>query len=83
MKAKRFTEEQIIGILKCSAGISRRSTGNTDRVPTLSKTEADVLKAIGLSDDETFQTIRLWLGKSTDDAKVIANIINQGISSLI
>jgi hypothetical protein len=40
------------------------------------------LKAIGLSDDETFQTIRLGLGRSTDDAKVIADIINQGISSL-
>lgn len=83
MKTKRFTEEQIIGILKCSTGISRRSTGNTDRVPTLSKTEADVLKAIGLSDDETFQTIRLGLGRITDNAKNIADIINQGISSLI
>jgi cysteine desulfurase len=49
---------------------------------TIKVEPSHVLKAIGLSDDETFQTIRLGLGRSTDDAKVIADIINQGISSL-
>jgi cysteine desulfurase len=50
---------------------------------TIKVEPSHVLKAIGLSDDETFQTIRLGLGRSTDDAKVIADIINQGISNLI
>lgn len=50
---------------------------------TIKVEPSHVLKAIGLSDDETFQTIRLGLGRSTDDANVITDIINQGISSLI
>lgn len=38
-----------------------------------------VLKAIGLCDDETFQTIRLGLGRSTDDVHLIADILIDGI----
>jgi cysteine desulfurase len=41
-----------------------------------------VLKAIGLSDDETFQTIRLGLGQSTCDAQTIADILIDGIQQL-
>jgi cysteine desulfurase len=41
-----------------------------------------VLKAVGLSDDETFQTIRLGLGRSTQDAEKIANMLLEGISQL-
>lgn len=41
-----------------------------------------VLKAIGLSDDETFQTIRLGLGRSTDGKRQIIEILNAGISQL-
>jgi cysteine desulfurase len=38
-----------------------------------------VLKAIGLSDDETFQTIRIGLGRLTQNAAGIANILIDGI----
>ena len=38
-----------------------------------------VLKAIDLSDDETFQTIRLGLGRSTGDAQTIVDILIDGI----
>lgn len=38
-----------------------------------------VLKAIGLTDDETFHTIRLGLGRSTKDARVIADLLIGGI----
>lgn len=41
-----------------------------------------VLKAIGLSDDETFQTIRLGLGRSTQDAERIADDLIDGITQL-
>ncbi len=41
-----------------------------------------VLKAIGLSDEETFQTIRLGLGRSTQDAAGIADILTDGIDQL-
>lgn len=41
-----------------------------------------VLKAIGLSDDETFQTIRLGLGRSTDDVQQVIDILKNGIKQL-
>lgn len=41
-----------------------------------------VLKAIGLTDDETFQTIRLGLGRSTLSAKMIADVLIDGIRHL-
>jgi cysteine desulfurase len=50
---------------------------------TIKVEPSHVLKAIGLTDDETYQTVRLGLGRSTDDAKVIADSIHQGISSLM
>jgi cysteine sulfinate desulfinase/cysteine desulfurase-like protein len=42
-----------------------------------------VLKAIGLSGDEAFQTIRLGLGRSTDDAKTISEVLAAGIRQLM
>jgi cysteine desulfurase len=41
-----------------------------------------VLKAIGLSDDETFQTIRLGLGRTTQNPEQIADTLLEGILQL-
>jgi cysteine desulfurase len=41
-----------------------------------------VLKAIGLSDDECFQTIRLGVGRSTQNPELISDILVSGITSL-
>jgi cysteine desulfurase len=41
-----------------------------------------VLKAIGLSDDECFQTIRLGLGRSTHNPAEISKLLASGIKSL-
>lgn len=49
---------------------------------TIKVEPSHVLKAIGLSDDETFQTIRLGLGRSTRNAQSIADILIDGISQL-
>ncbi len=54
------------------------STGSA--CSTIKVEPSHVLKAIGLSDDETFQTIRLGLGRSTGDAQTIADILLDGIS---
>jgi cysteine desulfurase len=42
---------------------------------TVKVAPSHVLKAIGLSDDESFQTIRLGLGRSTCDAQIISDIL--------
>jgi cysteine desulfurase len=49
---------------------------------TIKVEPSHVLKAIGLTDDETFQTIRLGLGRYTQDAAGIAEILVDGIGQL-
>jgi len=56
------------------------STGSA--CSTIKVEPSHVLKAIGLSDDETFQTIRLGLGRSTGDAHTIVDILNRGIDNI-
>ena len=56
------------------------STGSA--CSTIKVEPSHVLKAIGLSDDETFQTIRLGLGRSTGDAHTIVDILNCGIDNI-
>ena len=60
----------LIHRLKNKLSISTGSACSTVKVEP-----SHVLKAIGLTDDETFQTIRLGLGRSTGDAQTIADIL--------
>jgi cysteine desulfurase len=64
---------QLKGKLSFSAG----SACSTTKVEP-----SHVLKAIGLSDDEIFQTIRLGLGKITADKRQIIDMLNSGIDCL-
>lgn len=56
------------------------STGSA--CSTVKVEPSHVLKAIGLSDDETFQTIRLGLGRTAGDANTIADLLIGGVSAL-
>lgn len=67
----------LIHLLKDKMSFSAGSACSTVKVEP-----SHVLKAIGLTDDECFQTIRLGLGRSNDDAKTIAGILNSAISYL-
>jgi cysteine desulfurase len=67
----------LIHLLKDKMSFSAGSACSTVKVEP-----SHVLKAIGLTDDECFQTIRLGLGRSNDDAKTIAQILNTAISDL-
>ncbi len=54
------------------------STGSA--CSTIKVEPSHVLKAIGLADDETFQTVRLGLGRTTQGAAGIADILIDGVN---
>ncbi len=64
---------QLKGKLSFSAG----SACSTTKVEP-----SHVLKAIGLSDDETFQTIRLGLGQKTQDTENIVDLLKMAICAV-
>ncbi len=53
------------------------STGSA--CSTIKVEPSHVLKAIGLTDNETFQTIRLGFGRATDNFQHIADVLKDGI----
>jgi cysteine desulfurase len=67
----------LIHKLKNSLSFSAGSACSTVKVEP-----SHVLKAIGLSDDETFQTIRLGLGRTTQNPDQIAGVLIEGIMQL-
>lgn len=67
----------LIHCLKNKLSFSAGSACSTVKVEP-----SHVLKAIGLSDDETFQTIRLGLGRSTHDEGEIVDIFINGINQI-
>ncbi|MRR53941.1 MAG: cysteine desulfurase [Deltaproteobacteria bacterium] len=67
----------LIHVLKGELSISAGSACSTTKVEP-----SHVLNAIGLSDEETFQTIRLGLGRFTQDTEGIAISLIRGILKL-
>lgn len=67
----------LIHLLKDKLSFSVGSACSTIKVEP-----SHVLNAIGLEDDETFQTIRLGLGRSTQNITGIAEILADGIGEL-
>ncbi|HIJ89090.1 MAG TPA: cysteine desulfurase [Desulfuromonadales bacterium] len=68
----------LIHLLKNRLSFSAGSACSTVKVAP-----SHVLKAIGLSDEESFQTIRLGLGRSTGDAEIVADTLVGGISHFL
>jgi cysteine desulfurase len=67
----------LIHLLKNSLSFSASSACSTTKVEP-----SHVLKAIGRTDDEAFQTIRLGLGRSTVNAAEIVALLSKGIKKL-
>lgn len=67
----------LIHCLKNKLSFSAGSACSTIKVEP-----SHVLKAIGLTNDQTFQTIRLGLGRSTQDAAGIVDILIDGINHM-
>lgn len=67
----------LIHCLKSSLSFSTGSACSTTKVEP-----SHVLKAIGLSDEETFQTIRLGLGRATAHPELIASKLLEAISRI-
>jgi cysteine desulfurase len=68
----------LIHLLKNRLSFSSGSACSTVKVAP-----SHVLKAIGLSDEESFQTIRLGLGRSTGAAEIVADTLVGGISHFL
>jgi len=66
----------LIHILKDKLSFSTGSACTTTKVEP-----SHVLKALGLSDDETFQTIRLGVGRFTEEDGIVESLI-EGINKL-
>jgi cysteine desulfurase len=67
----------LIHLLKNKLSFSAGSACSTTKVEP-----SHVLKALGLSDEETFQTIRLGVGRATANSQQIADILMDGIQHL-
>ena len=67
----------LIHLLKGKLSFSAGSACSTTKVEP-----SHVLKTIGLSEDECFQTIRLGLGRSTVESETITAILEQGVHQL-
>jgi cysteine desulfurase len=67
----------LIHLLKNKLSFSAGSACSTIKVEP-----SHVLKAIGLNDDASFQTIRLGLGRSTQNAAGIADILIDGVNQV-
>jgi cysteine desulfurase len=67
----------LIHLLKNKLSFSAGSACSTVKVEP-----SHVLKTIGLSDDESFQTIRLGLGRFTQNPDKIADVLIEGITVL-
>jgi cysteine desulfurase len=64
-------------------GLKNRLSFSTGSACSTTKVEpSHVLKAIGISDDEVYQTIRLGLGRSTSSADAIVSILIQEVQML-
>lgn len=67
----------LIHVLKSKLSFSAGSACSTTKVEP-----SHVLKAIGLSDDECFQTIRLGLGRSTNEVEFVSELLIGGIAEI-
>jgi len=67
----------LIHLLENKLSFSAGSVCSTTKVEP-----SHVLKALGLSDEETFQTIRLGFGRATSNSQQIADILRDGIQHL-
>lgn len=67
----------LIHLLKDKLSFSAGSACSSTKVEP-----SHVLKALGLSDEECFQTIRIGLGKSVENSLLIVDILKDGLTDL-
>lgn len=68
----------LIHVLREKLSFSAGSACSTTKVQP-----SHVLRAIGLTDEETFQTIRIGLGRSNNSKQPIANLLIDGIGQVL